>query len=150
MGAQFQRFEGFGDLVGVIDGQIQAPLSAVLLGEALDRLANSGGVDHRHQLGQMLGQHLEIQDLVVGAELIEKNVAGQIRWHALQLSSNPCGLLLQGQHARGEPASQTQLPSLLVRKPDSTVDTWRSERRWDLWCAACHVQCLSVRGSELR
>jgi len=24
--------------------------------EALDRLANSGGVDHRHQLGQMLGQ----------------------------------------------------------------------------------------------
>jgi hypothetical protein len=99
MGAQFQRFEGFGDLVGVIDGQIQAPLSAVLLGEALDRLANGGGVHHRHQLGQMLGQYLEIQDLVAGVELIEKHIVGQIRWRALQLSPHPCGLLLQGQHA---------------------------------------------------
>jgi hypothetical protein len=83
----------------MIDGQIQPPLSAVFLGEALDRLANGWGVDHGHQLGQMLGQHLEIQSLVAGAELIEEHIAGRIRWHALQLSPHPGGLLLQGQHA---------------------------------------------------
>ena len=70
--AQPQRLEGFGDLVVTIDGQIQPTLAAVLAGESLDRLAHRRGVHHRHQLGQMLREHLEVQHLVAVVQLIEQ------------------------------------------------------------------------------
>src|SRR6476659_7438552 len=82
------------------------------------------GVHHRHQLAQLLGQHLEVQDLVAVVQLIERHIAGQIRWHALQLSPYPFGLLIQGQHSWREPAGQAQLGALLVSEPDSTIEGW--------------------------
>jgi hypothetical protein len=69
VGAKAKRLKGFGDLAGTVDRQIQPALSAVFVREVLDRLTHRGRVHHRHQLGQMLRQQFEIQDLVV--QLIE-------------------------------------------------------------------------------
>ena len=104
VGTQPQRLEGLGDLVGPVDGQIQSALAAVLAGELLDRFPHRRGVDHRHQLGEMLGEHLEIQHLMAVMQLIQKQVAPQICWDALQLPPHPRCLLVQSKHPRGEPA----------------------------------------------
>jgi hypothetical protein len=106
VGAQPQRLEGLGDLVGGVDGQIQSALAAVLAGELLDRFPDRRGVGHRHQLGQMLGEHLEIQHLMAVMQLIQKQAAPQICWDALQLLPHPRCLLVQSEHPRGEPAGQ--------------------------------------------
>ena len=113
---------------------------AELVGEALDRLADRGGVHHRHQLGQLLGQHVEVQDLVAVVQLIEKHcgpnplacfaaVATPVRPAA------PGSALLTG-------AGQAQLAALLVSEPDSTIEGWRGECECDLWRAAFDIHGL--------
>lgn len=135
LGPQPQRVEGFLDFVGFVDAQKQSALPAVFVGEALDCLANGGRVHHRHQFGQMVGQHLEVQHLVAVVQLFEKQVAAQIGGQALQLMPYAFGLLVEREHGRRKPAGQPQPPPLRVGEADSTVETWCGQRGRDPWHA---------------
>ena len=138
VGTQPERLEGFGDLVRAVDGQIQSPLPAVLAGEPLDRFTDRRGVHHRHQLWQMLRQHLEIEDFMAVVQLIKMQIAGQIRWHALQLPPDSLCLLFQGEYARREPARQPQPATLLMSEPDPAIETRRGQCIRGLRHAALH------------
>ena len=74
VGPQPERLEGLGDLVGFVDAQKQSPLPAVFIGEALNGLTDGGRVHHRHQLGQMVFQHLVVQQFVTVVQLLEKQI----------------------------------------------------------------------------
>ena len=89
------------DVVDVVDREVDAVGSLVLVAVALDRLGYHRGVDDRQHLLQVIAQQLVVEDLVAVAERREKLVLGQIRRLRAVLLIRTPSLLLERQHARG-------------------------------------------------
>ena len=123
IGPEPERLKRFGDHVGFVDAQEQSPLSPVLVGEALDGLPDGGRVHHRHQFGQMVGQHLEVQEFVTVVQLLQQQVAAQIGGHGLQLAPDTVGLLFEREHRRRQPAGQPQPSSLFMSEADPSIES---------------------------
>jgi hypothetical protein len=136
VGTQPERLEGLVDLIGFVDAQEQPALAAVFVGEALNGLADRGRVDHRHQLGQVLFEHLVVEQLVSVMQLLEEQVSAEIGCHALQLVPHPVGLLCQRKHRGRKPAGQPEPPSLFTSEADTTVETRRGHRYRNPWHVA--------------
>jgi hypothetical protein len=51
---------------------------AVFVGVLLDSVADSGVVDDRQQLGEVVGQYPVVQGLVAVVQLLEVDVLGQV------------------------------------------------------------------------
>lgn len=64
LGPKFKGLEGCGDVIWFVDDQKESPLPTVFIRGVLDRLTEGKCVDHRHQLRQMVGQHLELEQFV--------------------------------------------------------------------------------------
>jgi hypothetical protein len=116
VGAQTEGAECLGDLVRLVDAQEKPTLPAVFVGEALNGLTDCGRVDHRHQLGQVVLEHLVVQQLVPLVQLLKEQVTTQIRCQALQLVPHPVGLFVEREHRRWKPAGEPQPSPLLVRE----------------------------------
>lgn len=97
----------------------------------MNGLTHGGRVDDRHQLGQVVFQNFEVQQLMAVMQLLEEQVAAQIGCQALQLMPHPVGLLIEGEHRRGKPAGQPEPPPLFVSESDSAVQARHGQRRRD-------------------
>ena len=92
------------DAVGILDREVGAARSAVLVAVALDRLADGRGVDDRQHLGEVLAEQPEEQHLVAVVQRGEEDVLREVGGLCEVLLERATHLLLDGEHARREHA----------------------------------------------
>ena len=97
---QTQCAESSFDVVGTIEGQIDAALPAVHVRVLLDGVPDGGVVDDGQQFGEVFGEHLEVEHLVAVVDLFQRQVAGEVVGEPLKLRPQPFCLCLQRQHGR--------------------------------------------------
>ncbi len=116
-----QRGEGRLDVVRPVDGQEDAPRPTVLVGVLLDRLPDGRVVDDRQQLGQMVGQHPVVENLIAVVQLLQVYVLGQVAAQVSQLLISPPRLLFQRQNRGRQPPGQPASLPLRVGERDPPV-----------------------------
>ena len=107
-GSQPQRAERLFHVIRPVDGQVDAPRSAVLVRVAFDGIADHRIVDDGKQLGQVIEQYLEVQHLVAVVQLLHVDVLRQVAALDLQLPVGTLSLLVQRQHRGRQAPGQAQ------------------------------------------
>lgn len=97
-------------------------LSAVLVGVLLDGITDGWVVHNGQELGEVLGEHLEVQNLVAVVHLLQQEVAGEIIGKPLQLRPEALRLLLQCQDRRRQSPGQAECLPFGFGEPSALVD----------------------------
>jgi hypothetical protein len=78
VGAEAERLERGADVLGAVDGQVDPARPPVFVAVALDRLAHGRVVHDRQQLGEMVAEQPEVEDLIAVVELLQVHVLRQV------------------------------------------------------------------------
>jgi hypothetical protein len=129
VGAKAERPECGTDVLRAVDGQIDAARPAVFVAVPLDRLTHGRVVHDRQQLGEVVAEQPEVEDLIAVVELLQVHVLGHVVRLGPQLLPCPSRLELQGQHpGRQHPDQAVPFP-LLLGEGDTLVARRVREQR---------------------
>ena len=130
VGPQTQALQGGAHVLDTVHGQVDGARPAVVAAPLLDGLADRGVVDDRQQLGEVVGEHPVVEDLVAVVELVEEDVLVQVRGLGGQLCVSSRGLLVQGLDGGGEATDEPEPTPLLLGEGGAAVGQWVGDDGW--------------------
>ena len=130
VGSQTQALQGGAHVLNTVYGQVDGTRPPVVTAPLLDGLTDRGIVDDRQQLGEMVGEHPVVEDLVTVVELVEEDVLVQVRGLGGQLCVGPSRLLVKGLDGGGEAADESEPTPFLLGESGAAVGQGVGDDGW--------------------
>ena len=144
VGSQTQALEGGTHILNAVHGQVHGTRPPVVTAPLLDGLTDRGIVDDRQQLGEMVGEHPVVEDLITVVELVEEDVLVQVRGLGGQLCVGPNRLLVKSLDCGGEAADESEPMPLLLGESSAAIGQGVGDDGW----FGRHVVSSRVSGAD--